>query len=138
MTGLLVILLVLAVYRTTRFITRDKFPLMDIPRESFVQRWGVYEGVTRDVPDDKRNFLVRAFLYLFGMQWQAIGGKRTNLIMKSLAYLWECDWCTSIWIGGVIVYASTQFINVPYPFLFWLASSAATGLLTNIEEKLDK
>lgn len=138
---LLVILLVLAVYRATRVVTRDKLPVIDLPREAFVQRWGSYAEAVRELPEDhaERGALVRAWLYVWGAQWPSINGRsRTNLVMKSVAYLWECDWCMSIWVGALIVYTSTQFVNVPYPVLTWLATSAMTGLLTTVEEKLDK
>jgi hypothetical protein len=138
---LLVILLVLATYRGTRLITRDKLPVIDLPREAFVLRWGTYQDAVRVLPEghQERNILLRSWLYVWGRQWPSVDGRhRTNLVMKSLAYLWECDWCMSVWVGGLIVYTSTQFVNVPYPVLLWLATSAMTGLLTTVEEKLDK
>jgi hypothetical protein len=139
MDALLVILLFLAVYRGTRLIATDKLPVIDIPREAFVQRWGAYAEVAR-IPDEKRyNWLVRGFRYVFAGQWPSINGRtRTNLIMKSLAYLWECSWCTSVWVGAAVVYTSAQYVDLPYPWLVWGAASAVTGLLVNVEEKLDK
>lgn len=135
--ALLTILLILAVYRVTRLITRDKLPFIEIPREAFVDRWGVYVGVGREKDGVKRNWLVRAYRWFWASEFPAIGGKRSNLVMKSLAYLWECDWCMSIWVGAAAVYATAQFTHLPYPWLLWLAASAGTGLLTKIEEKLD-
>lgn len=139
MEALLVILLVLAVYRTTRVITRDKLPLIDLPREAFVQRWGAFADTPRERDDQRRNRVVRTWRYFFAGEWASIDGThRTNLVMKSLAYLWECDWCMSIWVGAGMVYGLTFFVNTPYPWLLWLASSAMTGLLTNLEERLEK
>jgi len=115
---LLVILVWLATYRATRLVTRDKLPLIDIPREAFVQRWGVYEDA-----EDKT---------------VSINGKRTNLFMRSLAYLWECDWCMSVWVAGAVVYACTWIVPTPYPWLLWASASAVTGLLTTVELRLDK
>jgi hypothetical protein len=136
---LLIILLFLAVYRGTRLIVKDKIPVIDIPREAFVQRWGAFEDALR-IPDPKRhNWLVRGFRYVFAGQWPSINGlTRTNLVMKSLAYLWECPWCTSVWVGAAVVYTSAQYVDLPYPWLVWGAASAVTGLLVNVEEKLDK
>lgn len=139
MDALLIILIFLTVYRGTRLITRDKLPVVFIPREAFVQRWGTYEGIGRDRDGVRRNWLVRAWRYLWASEFVAVNGiDRTNLVMKSLAYLWECDWCTSIWVGGAVVYTTVQYVDLPYPWLVWVASSAVTGLLTNVEEKLDK
>lgn len=139
MTATLVILLVLAVYRLTRLVTRDNLPLIAMPREAFVLRWGAYTGVARERDEVRRNWIVRLWRFFWGGQWPSIdGAHRTNLVMKSLAYLWECDWCMSIWVGGAVVWTSTNFVNTPYPWLLWLAASAMTGLLTNIEERLEK
>ena len=139
MDALLVVLLFLAVYRGTRLIVTDKLPVIDIPREAFVQRWGAYAEATW-IPDERRySWPVRAFRYVFAAQWPSINGfSRTNLVMKSLAYLWECPWCTSVWVGAAVVYATAQYVDLPYPWLVWGAASAVTGLLVNVEEKLDK
>jgi hypothetical protein len=139
MAWLLLVLIFLVVYRGTRLITRDNLPLISIPREAFVQRWGAFQDAAR-IPDDRRrNWLVRGFRYVFAGQWPSINGlTRTNLVMKSLAYLIECDWCTSVWVGAAVVYTSAQYVDLPYPWLVWGAASAVTGLLVNVEEKLDK
>lgn len=135
----LLVLLFLTVYRATRFITRDKFPMIYIPREAFVQRWGVYEGTERQHDDIRTNWLVRGWRYFWAADFTSVNGHdRTNLVMKSLAYLWECDWCTSMWVGGTVVYTTVQYVDLPYPWLVWVASSAVAGLLTTVEEKLDK
>lgn len=115
---LLVVLICLASFRGTRLVTRDKFPLIAIPRDAFVERWGVYE----DAKDKKIS----------------INGKRTNLFMRSLAYLWECDWCTGVWVSGAVVYAATFYVSVPYAVLVWLAASAVTGLLAQAEAVMVK
>lgn len=135
---LLTVLLAFATYRITRVVTRDKLPLIAIPREAFVQRWGVYEGVGRVKDDVRRNRLVRAWRWFFASEFPAIAeGRRSNLVMKSLAYLWECDWCASVWVGAAMVYGVAYHVHLPYPWLQWLAASAMTGLLTKVEERLD-
>lgn len=136
---LLVVLLSIAVYRLTRVITRDKLPLIDIPRNAFVLRWGAYDGIGREKDDVRRNWLVRAFRWFWASEFPAIAeGRKTNLVMKSLAYLWECDWCMSVWVGAGVVYAATFYTAVPYPVLTWLTTAAVTGLLTQWEAVLDK
>lgn len=131
MSFLLFILLALASYRGTRFVTRDKLPLIDIPRNAFVLRWGAYE----DAPRMIENYSLRWWRFFWGSEWQAIDGQhKTNLIMKSLAYLWECDWCTGVWVAGVMVYTTTNFTSVPYPYLQWLAAAALTGILAEREK----
>lgn len=118
---LTMLLLILATHRVTRFMTRDAFPLIAVPREAFVQRWARYsDAKTRE---EKR---------------RAIGGKTTNVFMASLAYLWECDWCMSIWVGAGLTagaYAWTPlgeqhwFVAV----LAALVASSSTGLIAQRE-----
>jgi hypothetical protein len=113
-----IFLLFLATYRATRFITRDKLPLIDVPREAYVQRWGVYAE-----QQDKK---------------LSINGKKTNVFMRSIAYLWECDWCTSVWVSGALVYALTFFVSMPLPWLTWGAVAAGVGLLAEVEGLISK
>ena len=44
----LLALVVLATPRATRLVTRDKLPLIGVPRDAFVDRWGTYEDDPRD------------------------------------------------------------------------------------------
>lgn len=132
MEFLLVILICLATFRITRLVTRDKLPLIDLPREAFVQRWGAYEDVKRVRVADNW----RWWRYFWAGEFESVDGNhQTNLVMKSLAYLWECDWCTSVWVGAGVAYTSTIFVDVPYPFLVWLAASAVTGLIAEREKQ---
>lgn len=125
MAYLLTMLIMLASYRLTRLITRDKLPLIALPRDKFVERWGVYEDETdKSIP--------------IGVRDRIQDGRRTNLFMRSLAYLWECDWCMGIWIAAGVVYAATFYVDVPYPVLQWLAASAVTGIFAQQETVRDK
>lgn len=142
------LILALAAYWLTRFVTVGKFPLVAIPREAFVQRWGTYADEKRTgetVPSRYR--LVRGWLYLFGGQYRPIaayerdadglhpgaGALRTNLVMKSLAYLWECDWCTGAWIAAAVVALQDLYGSVPMPGWAWLAIAGLVGLLRTLE-----
>jgi hypothetical protein len=120
MTILFVLLFALAVHRVTHFITRDKLELVAVPRERFVQRWGVYSDAT-----DKT---------------VSISGRKTNAFMRSLAYLCECDWCASIWVGTVGAVVLGLFF--PLPLLCWLlsvlAASSVTALLADVEDRLNR
>jgi hypothetical protein len=139
MTLLLIVLLALAAHRITRLLTRDKLPFIDIPRDRFVNRWGVYDGVGRIKDDVRRNALVRAFRWFWANEFPAIdGAHRTNLVMKSLAYLWECDWCMGVWVSGALVWVTNYYVEVPYPFLVWPAIASITGLIASYEGVIDK
>ena len=59
---------------------------------------------------------------------------------RLLGYLVSCDWCMSIWLAPFIaipvtVWSDNRFI---FAVLFALALSAITGLLSVIEDRLDR
>jgi hypothetical protein len=49
---------------------------------------------------------------------------------RSLAYLFRCPWCMSVWVGAGLTYATTFFTSVPLPWLVWAGACAVTGLLS--------
>lgn len=114
--AVLLVLLPLATHRITRFVTRDKFPLMHYPREAFVARW----GVGTDVRD---------------RELRRIGftGRKTNVFMSSLAYLWECDWCTSVWVAAGLSVLTWNYLETMTWVMAALAASDVTGLLAQRE-----
>ncbi len=142
MSFLSLLVLALAAYWLTRFITVGTFPPVAIPREAFVQRWGVYTDETRTLDTvPSRSRFVRGWLYIFGGQYRPMlsytrpgaEGLRTNLVMKSLAYLWECDWCTGAWVAGGVVALQDFVGSVPMPGWGWLAIAGVVGLLRTLE-----
>jgi Protein of unknown function (DUF1360) len=118
---LLFIILVLATHRVTRLITRDSFPLIAAPRETFARRWARFsDAKTRE--EKKRTE----------------SGKKTNAFMASLAYLWECDWCASMYVGPALTYVA--WLWTPLGDQHWftavlvsLATSTLTGLIAQRE-----
>ena len=113
---LLVLLTCLAVHRATRLVTRDHLPLIAAPRSAIVNYLdppAVIDDVVVDPPPRR--------------PWGIVGW--------SIAFLLECDWCMSIWVGGGIV-ALEVFVfhlNVPYPLLLWAAASTVAGLIAQHE-----
>lgn len=113
------ILIALSVHRLTRFVTRDKFPGIAVPRY-YITNWF-----------DPSDEYVRT---------QAIKHpdrpaprQRGGLLGSSVAYLIECDWCVSVWVSGAVVTGATHFTSVPLPFFAWLAASTVTGLIATHE-----
>lgn len=49
------------------------------------------------------------------------------------SYLSECDWCASMWVGGVLTGITAQVVDVPVPFLVWWTASGLTGLIAQRE-----
>jgi len=115
---LLVPLALLATHRITRLITRDAIPLIAIPREAFAQRWATFADAKTS--EERRT---------------SIGGKRTNIVMSSLAYLWECDWCTSAYVGAGIAVASYHWFDELWfqYVLLAVAASSIAGLIAQRE-----
>lgn len=111
-TWLLDLLLVLSVYRLTRLLIVDEFPPIRIPREMLVAYLDPGE-------DHKAKY-----------KWAK---PRWGQLGDSIAYLIECPWCMSIWLGALVVKVATWFASVPAPVLVWLAASAITGLIATIE-----
>lgn len=109
----------------TRFVTRDALPLMKRPRDAFVERWGTYE----EEPDDTIQERI-------DKRTKSIGGKPTNIVMASLAYLWECDWCASIWIGSLVTYLTWRWTDTMVWILVALVASSVTGTWALVEKKL--
>jgi hypothetical protein len=115
--GQLILITVLyfgGVHRGTRFWTRDALPFIKVPREAFIQRWGVY-----DDDEDRKT---------------SINGKKTNIVMASLAYLWECDWCSSIWIAALFGWLTWTYTDVMFWLLAGLMASSVTGLFAQLEK----
>lgn len=112
------IMMAVAAFYATKISTEGKFPLIAIPREWFVNRWGVYvDDADKTMPicvyadprpDDKR---------------------RTNLFMRSLAYLVECPWCSGFWWGWVVALLAT-----PAGIPVWLAALALAGMVGILSE----
>lgn len=119
------VLLVLGTHRATRLITRDKLPLIGVPRELFICRWGTYET------DEGKPEVTQA-------RRVSLTGRPTNLLMSSLAYLWECDWCMSIWVGSGLTYLTWRWPETLLWVLLALSASTLTGLLAKAESALDK
>jgi hypothetical protein len=57
---------------------------------------------------------------------------------SAIAYLLECPWCISAWVGGAVVGVTSQIVSVPAPFLVWVAASTVTGLVGNYEARHDQ
>lgn len=106
-----VLLIFLAVFRITRFITKDAVPFEEA-REAFVHRWGVF--------DDAKD------------KTMSISGLPTMWFMRKLAYLVECAWCASVWTSIVVVCITMQIASVPLPLLTIAAASAMTGIVTEL------
>jgi len=118
---LLAALIILATHRVTRLITRDSFPLIAAPREAFARRWARFADA--ETPEERR---------------RTVSGKPTNAVMASLAYLWECDWCASMYVAAVLTYLAWRWTPLGeqhwwVAVLLGLTASTSTGLIAQRE-----
>lgn len=118
---LLVLLICLATHRVTRLITRDAIPIIAVPRQIFTDRWAS--------PSDAKTKLDRKM---------TLDGRPTNVLMSSVAYLWECDWCTSMWVAAGVTTAAWFFTPLGdqhwlIAVLVGLTASSVTGLTAQRE-----
>lgn len=126
MLALIILVLAVATHRATRIVTRDQIPLVKAPRDAFVNRWGAptTDSAGQPLPRELRNV--------------SYSGKKTNGFMRSLAYLWECDWCASIWVGAGLTYLAWRWTELGeqhwfFAVLVGLAVSSFTGLTAQRE-----
>lgn len=120
---LTVLLFILATHRVTRLVTRDQIPLVKIPRDAFVARWGAPgpESSLDPMTREQRN--------------TSYNGKKTNVLMRSAAYLWECDWCASVWVASGLA-VGTFYLGDELAWQLGLlaaAASSVTGLIAQRE-----
>ncbi len=102
--------LTLAIWRITRLLLLDTFPPVKAIREWFLSVFAR--------SDEQGNI---------------IGGKRWGMLGYSLAYVWTCAWCMSVWVGlGVWALADWR-LSVPYPWLIVAAGSLISGLASQVE-----
>lgn len=122
-TLLFILILTVAGHRVTRLVTRDKIPLIALPRKKFVTRWAGYD----DAPPEMYNI--------------SISGKKTNLFMRSLVELWECDWCVGVWVSAILTSVSSRFIVLPWDNQWWawvlvgLTVASGIGLIAEQEKE---
>lgn len=112
---MLTLLLIVAIWRTTRLLVRDEFPPIRAIRE-----WFITSFATVDSAGELGNT----------SRWGAPG--------RSLAYLWTCTWCMSVWVGAALVALADWRLDVPLPWLVVAAGSAASGLLNLVEVEHDQ
>lgn len=115
MTVLLVLGLSVATWRTTRLLIRDEFPPVRALREWVIATWGIV---------DKDGHIV--------------GGRRLGGIGYTLAYLWTCPWCMSIYVAAAVVGVADWRLSVPLPWLVGVLGAGLTGMMAWLEDAHDQ
>lgn len=52
---------------------------------------------------------------------------------SAITYLSMCQWCASVYVGGVLTWLVNWHYGVPAPLLVWATASAVTGFLSAVE-----
>lgn len=124
-------LLVFAVYRLTRLITKDDFPPVLWIRDRLAGGWRPLTGpeqsqlqgtpgkplfITQEIRGIQNRWVVRAS---WSPHW--------------LAELVTCPWCASGWVSGAVVLATDLTVGLPVPWLFGPAVWGAAALMSSQE-----
>jgi hypothetical protein len=115
MTILLVLGLVAATWRLTRLLVRDEFPPARALRE-----W------------------VLATFAVIDLRGNITGGRRLGGVGRSVAYLWTCQWCMSIWVAATLVAIAEWRTDVPLPWLVGALAAAVSGVMSMVEDEHDQ
>jgi hypothetical protein len=94
---------------------------------------GVTAAVDAGREDVAATIAMAAFVSAAALSIAASGS-----VGRALAYLLECPWCMSAWVGGAVVLGADLCTSVPVPFLVWIAASTVTGLVGNYEARHDQ
>lgn len=116
-TYFLVPLFIFGVYRATRFVTRDEFPVFKFPRDVVVAFF--------DPDNDHKT------------RW-TWAKQRAGWLGKSIAYLAECDWCVSVYVAGSGAYLTWRWTEVMLWVLLALTASTFTGFLATWEAIIEQ
>jgi len=113
MTAWLIIGMVLAIWRVTRLLVSDALPPV-----AAMRRWFITTFAETNIDGT------------------ILGGKPGwGMLGWSLAYVWTCPWCMSVWVGlavwGLSVWPA--HLSVPYPWFVIAAGSLVAGVAGQVE-----
>lgn len=109
---LLAAALVVTIWRVTRLLLIDEFPPARWLRETFL-RLGDF--------DDK------------GTLTGGKGPRWISWLTYSVAYIWTCPWCMSVWAGAAVVAIADVRYSVPLPWCIVAIASLVTGIASQAE-----
>jgi hypothetical protein len=118
MTYLLWFGMVVAIWRITRLLVKEDFPPVAGIRDWFINTFGIRSAMTGELASGRR--------------WGVVG--------FSIAYIWTCMWCMSVWVGiGVWAVASFWLgLHVSYPALLIAVGSGLAGIIGALDERIDQ
>ncbi len=102
---MLALAMVVIIVRATRLLVVDEWPPVAALRAWFVRTFATVDRLGTVVRDRKR--------------WGRLAG-----LGYSIAYVWTCPWCMSIWAG-----AAVWGVGVWWPWIIWPSAVVALGSL---------
>lgn len=115
MSVVLMVGLVVAIWRTSRLLVKDDFPPVRVVRDWSIRTFGIV-----------------------GPSGELVGGRHLGGIGYTVAYIWTCSWCMSVWVGAGLVALADWRLSVPFPWLIVAAGSGLSGLLGMVEAGHDQ
>lgn len=111
--------LIVAIWSTTRLLIKDEFPPVRVTRDWFVATFGVRDERTGELVGGRPG-------------WGVVG--------YSIAYIWTCPWCMSVWVGIALwLFADYALgFSVSLPWLLIAAGRVLTGLAGMLEARIDQ
>lgn len=109
--------LMAAIATLTRLLVADSFPPVAKVREWFIKTFAIIDEKGR-----------------------IVGGKRWAVLGFSLAYVWTCRWCMSIYVG-LVVWAIADWaspLSVPYPWLILVGGRILAGWSGEAQAVVDR
>lgn len=109
--------IMLTTWSITRLLIKDEFPPVRIVRDWAIATFGVV-----------------------GKDGALVGGRAGwGIVGWSIAYLWTCFWCMSVWVAGILVaLALTVRLDVMMIVYVIFVARGAAGLLGMIEARVDQ
>ena len=118
--------LIACIVRLTRLLVVDEFPPVVAVRHWFVRTFATVDSRGNVARDRER--------------WGRLAG-----LAYSVAYVWTCPWCMSVWVGGLVwAIADWSFwglkmdMSVPWPWAIIAAASMIAGWDANAHGEHDK
>lgn len=82
--------------------------------------------VTRLIVFDTLPLVARPVAWLQRQVWNRFG--------EDWAHGFDCVWCVSIWVGGLLTLVVSTTIELPVPWLVWPATSVVAGFLGYLDQ----